>query len=143
MSKYKFTLAQKVKDWVAWQLEHYHEDKKQLEQYKNDMIPSPIASYSLAGGCGSGSVSQPTENLAIKMATSAYIIEIERNIATIDRVLSVLSETDKQLIDLVYWKRTYTIAGAGMKVGLSTSKAYQHINNILGLIALERGYVNI
>ena len=42
MSKYKFDLAPKVKGIVEWHLEHYHEDKAQLESLKNDMVPSPM-----------------------------------------------------------------------------------------------------
>lgn len=143
MSKYKFVLAPKVRGFVEWQLERYHEDKKQLELYKTDMIPSATASYSLTGGVSNGSVSNPTENIGLKMLTNPYILSTERSCLAIERVLCKLNETDKQLIDLVYWKRAYTIVGAGDKIGLSQRAVYQHINNVLGLIALEMGLVNI
>jgi len=143
MSKYKFDLVPEVKNIIEWQLEHYHEYKKQLEQYKNDMIPSPTASYSLAGGTSGGSTSNPTENIGLRMATNQYILFTEQSIRAITRTLERLDKTDLDLIDLVYWKRGYNISGAGLKVGLSVSKSYQHINTILGLIALEMGYVNI
>lgn len=143
MSRYKFSLTQKIRDYVEWRLEHYHEDKKQLEQYKNDMIPSATNSYSMTGGVSRGSVSQPTENIAIRMATSPYILATERSCADIERALSRFDKIDMQLIDLVYWKRSYTIIGAGEKVGLAKSDAYAHINKILGVIALEMGLVNL
>ena len=54
-----------------------------------------------------------------------------------------MDELDKKLIDLVYWKQEYTVEGAGMKIGLSRSAAYQRINKILGMIAFELGYVSV
>jgi len=143
LSKYKFDLSIQAKDTVEWLLERYHEDKRQLEQYKTDMIPSPTASYSQTGGTSGGDVSNPTESIAIRIVTSPYILWTERNCKAIERVLNQLSDTDKQLIDLVYWKKTYNVIGAGKKIGLEKSDAYAHINNVLGLMALEIGIVNI
>ncbi len=143
MSKYKFVLAPKVRGFVEWQLERYHEDKKQLELYKKDMIPSNTPSYSLVGGVSNGSTSNPTESFGIKMVTSPYILSTERSCMAIEKVLDGLSETDRRLIDLVYWKRAYTITGAAIKLHMSEKTGYNHINGILGLIALEMGLVNI
>lgn len=143
MSKYKFDLTSEVKATVEWILGRYHEDKRQLEIYKNDMMPSVTAGYSLTSGVSGGGVSNPTESIGMKMATSPYIHWTERNCSAIERVLDGLSEIDRNLIDLVYWKKSYNIMGAGFRVGLSASKAYAHINNILGLVAMEIGVVNI
>jgi len=143
MSKYKFDLSPEVKVTVEWTLGRYHEDKRELERYKNDLIPSATAGYSLSGGTSKGGTSNPTENIGIKLATSPYILWTERNCAAVERVLGMLDDSDKRLIDLVYWKRAYGIVGAGTKVGLAKTDAYKHINNILGLLALEMGCVNI
>ena len=143
MSKYKFDLSPETKNTVEWMLGRYHEDNRQLEEYKKDMIPSATASYSLSAGCSSGGTSNPTEDVGIKMVTSPYILWTERNCSAIGRVLDKLDKTDNDLIDLVYWKKSYNIVGAGLKVGLAKSDAYTHVNNILGLMALEIGIVSI
>jgi RinA family phage transcriptional activator len=143
LSKYKFDLTPKVKGFVEWQLEHYHEDRQQLEQYKNDMIPSATASYSWTGGIQSGSTSKPTEKIGIKIATNPYILTTERSIQAIDRVIGQLDDTDRQLIDLVYWKKSYTVEGAAFKLNYSARTGYRHVNNVLCLLALEMGLVNI
>jgi RinA family phage transcriptional activator len=143
MSKYSFALAHEIRSTVEWKLEHYHEDKKQLEQYKRDMIPSTTQSYSQTGGVTKGSTSNPTESITVRMASSAYILETERTIQAIDRVLAICDSTDSQLIDLVYWQRSYSIEGASLKVGLTKTPAYNRINNILCQIALELGYVSV
>ena len=143
MSKYKFDLVPEVKTTVEWTLGRYHEDKRELEKYKNALIPSATPNYSAAGGTSKGGTSNPTESIGIRMLTSPYILWTERNCAAVERVLGMLDETDKQLIELVYWKRTYGITGAGAKVGYAKTEAYTHVNNILGLLALEMGIVSI
>lgn len=142
MSRYKFALSSKIKGMVEWQLEHYNEDKHQLEQYKADMIPSPVQGYSLTAGCSHG-VSRTTENVAERITTNTYVMQTERSCKAIEKVMGRLDDTDRQLIDLVYWKQSYTVEGAGMKLHLGRTAAYQHVNNILCGIALEMGYVSI
>lgn len=143
VSKYKFSLNPRIKGIVEWQLEHYAEDKRQLEEMKRDMIPSPTASYSLTGGVSGGDTNRTTESIAVRISTNPYIMQTERSCTAIERALSRCNETDAKLVDLVYWKQSYTVEGAGMKIGLSKSAAYQRINSILGSIALEIGYVNV
>lgn len=139
--RYKFTITGKIRDFVEWQLIHYRENEKQLEQYKADLIPSPTPSYSLTGGGGGNSESRPSEQLVLKMVTDRYIVETTRIVEAIKLVLSRSSEDDIQLIDLVYWKQTYTVEGAGMILNMSKSTAYRRVNNILTAIAVELGYV--
>lgn len=143
MSKYKFSLNPRIKGIVEWQLEHYREDRRQLEDAKQALMPSPTAGYGSAAGATSGGRAQrPTESAALHLATNRYIRQLEQSCAAIERVLSHCHEIDMKLIDLVYWKREYTVEGAGMKLNLSRSSAYQRINSILGAIAVEIGYVN-
>ena len=46
MRAYKFDLNPRIKSYVEWQLEHYHEDKKQLEEIKGCMMPPITTSIS-------------------------------------------------------------------------------------------------
>lgn len=142
MSRYKFALSAKIKGMVEWQLEHYHEDKRQLEQYKTDLIPSPVQKYSQTAGC-LHSVGRSTEDTVERIATNAYVMQTERSCRAIEAVLGRLDRTDSQLVDLVYWKQSYSAEGAGMKLNLSRAATYNHINSILCTIALEMGYVSI
>lgn len=141
MSKYKFALNPKIRGFVEWQLEHYHEDKRQLAEYKAAMMPSVTPNYSLAPG-GSG-ISNPTEQAAIRLTTNTYILSLERGIAAVDRVLAQLDDNDKALINLVYWQRSYTVVGAAAKIGWSKTQAYCRVNKILCAVALEEGLINV
>jgi len=139
----RFSLNPKIKGYIEWQLEHYHEDKKQLEEYKKDLIPSTTTNYSLTAGCSGGTTSNPTEKTVIKLVTNPYILSMERNIKAVEVALNKCDETDKRLIDLVYWRRTYTVVGAANKTYLSKSGAYNRLNRVLNNIALEMGIVNM
>lgn len=138
----KFYLNSYVKGYVEWELEHYRDNEKQLESYKNSLMPSSISNYNLNSG-GKGGMSNPTEKAAVKMADSVYIQTLERNIAAIGRALKKCDETDYKLIDLVYWRNTHTIPGAALKVNLSIPGAYKRINKILCSLALEMGLINV
>lgn len=143
MSKYKFSLSPKARKQAEWALESYHEDLRQLERYKLDLMPSGTANYNFTGGGRSSEPGTPTENIAIKFLTSAYILNTERCIKAVDRVLEYCDDTDKKMIELVYWSKTYTIEGAGRRANLSRSAAYYRINDILCAVALEMGLVSV
>ena len=140
--RYKFDLSPAIKATVEWQLQYYREDKRQLEEYKRNLIPSATPAYS-TDPVVSHEAHRTTEDITMRIISSPYLRRLEQSCAAIDRVLSNLDDTSKRLIDLVYWRREYTVEGAGMKIGLGKSAAYQRINKILGCIAYEMGYVSV
>lgn len=139
--RYKFDLSPAIKSTVEWQLQYYREDLRQLEDYKRDLIPSGVQGYSPTAGVDGGEVSRTTEDVAFRLISSPYIRRLEITCEAIGRVLSKLDEVDLKLIELVYWRREYTVEGAAMKIHLSKTAAYQRINKILGAIAYSLGYV--
>lgn len=139
--RYKFSLAPKIKGYVEWQLEHYHEDKRQMEEYKRDMMPSGIAKYGDTGG-GSSGPGNPTAATVERMATNPYIFTTERNVGAVERALTACDEETRRLIDLIYWRRTHTVTGAGYKIGMSPATAYRKVNHILCYLSIEMGLVN-
>ena len=141
--RYKFDLSPSIKSTVEWQLQYYPEDRRQLESMKRDMIPSAVPGYSLTAGVSGGDVKRTTEDISLKIIGSPYIRRLEITCDAIDRALKVFDDIDIKLIELIYWRREYTVEGAGMKIGLSRSAAYQRINKILGVLAYELGYVSI
>ena len=110
---------------------------------KTDLIPSAVQGYSLTARVSGGEVKRTTEEVALKIISSHYVRRLEITCDAINRALKVFDDIDIRLIELVYWKREYTVEGAGMKIGLSKSAAYQRINKILGVIAHELGYVSV
>lgn len=141
--RYKFDLSPSIKATVEWQLQYYREDCRQLEQLKLEMIPSTTQAYSKTAGVDGGEAGRTTENVALRMISSPYIRRLEITCEAITRALSTIDETDHRLIELIYWRREYTVEGAGLKCNLSKSAAYKRINKILGLVAYELGYISV
>ena len=141
--KYKFDLSPSIKNTVEWQLQYYKEDLRQLESMKKDAIPSTVQGYSLTAGVDGGEAKRTTEEITMQIIGSPYIRRLELTCDAIQRALKNFDNIDMRLIELVYWKREYTVEGAGMKIGLSKSAAYQRVNKILGVVAYELGYVSL
>lgn len=141
MGKYEASLEKRLKEFIEWELEHYPENKRQLEEYKRDMIPSATPAYSLAAG-GHNGESRPTENIGLKILSDQYVIHTARTVEAIERVLNKISREDYKLIDLVYWKGSHSISGAALSCHISKSAAYRRLNIITTALAKEMGYVS-
>ena len=137
----KYTLTPKIRGFVEWQLEHYFEDKRSIESFRDSLIPSGTAQYGGIDGGHSGSVSNPTERAGIKLVTDPYLLRMERSCKAIENALKRCDSVDMRLIKLIYWERSYTVTGAGMEIGLAKTSAYYRVNKILCRIAKEMGFI--
>jgi RinA family phage transcriptional activator len=137
----KSILQPRVRDFVAWQLEHYQTNQAQLEAIKRDLIPSPTPNYGGSEG-HSSEAHRTTEDVMIQISSSAYIRNLEQTVKAIQYVINRLDDIDLRLVELVYFKGTHTVGGAAMIVNLSQSAAYNHLNKVLVAVALELGLVN-
>lgn len=132
-------IDKRVKGFVLWELEHYPENKRQLEQYRNDIITAK--DYTIDGQpCGTDT-GDPTVRKVEQLENSAYIKQAERTIAAIERVLKRLPPEKIKAIDLMYWRGTHTATGAGVEIGAGKTTIYDWINNITEQIAKELGFI--
>ena len=138
----KSILQPRVRDFVAWQLEHYQTNRAQLESIKRDLIPSPTPTYGGSEG-HSNEAYRTTEDITIQISSSAYVRQLEQTVTAIRYVVDRLDMTDLQLVELVYFKGTHTVEGAAIIVGLSRTAAFNHINKVLTAVALELGLINV
>lgn len=141
--KYKYALPSGIRRTIEWHLEHYPEDKRQLEEYKRELIPSPTQAYSATAGVSGGEAHRSTEDIVIRLNASPYVRMLEITCGAIKTALDAEDETTKKIVSLVYWKREYTVAGAGTVLHLSTAQTYNRINKLLSRIAYEMGYVSL
>lgn len=140
MRKQKTKLDDRLKNWVGWLLERYWQDKKSVEQYWKDNIPSPTPVYT--DGKAVGNTGRKTENTALHIGSMEYVTRVERDCKSIERVLKTLDETDTELIGMVYW-RSYKVERAAQELHMSKATAHRHINAVLFDIAVEMGYITI
>ena len=138
----KSILQPRVRDFVAWQLEHYQTNRAQLESIKRDLIPSPTPTYGGSEG-HSTEAHRTTEDIMVQISSSAYVRNLEQTVKAIQYVIDRLDDTDLRLIELVYFRGSHTVDGAAMIVNLSSRTAYRHINNVLTAVALELGLINV
>lgn len=142
MAKYNFTLAPALREFIEWQLEYYHDNKRQLNSFKESMIPSQISQYGHKTGSSFDSEKRPTEDITIRR-NPEYIMEQERILNAIESVLNKLSEADKEIIRLKYWSGELTPDGIAMMLNIDKSTLYYRLNNIMVEIARRLGLVNI
>lgn len=141
MSKFIYSIPREDRKEIIRRLRRYPAIKKEYNELKNDLIPSTTAAPSGAPGASS-KIKRPTEITALKLISSPYLRRLEYECNAIELVLNQLSKTDITLIDLVYWKNKYTIEGAAEALHMSRTAVNRHINSILGLLAIEMGYID-
>lgn len=140
MRKKKTKLDYRTRGWVELQLERYWQERKNVEQYWKDNIPSPTPTYT---DCkAAGNAGRKTENTALHIGSMEYVTRVERSCKAIERVLKTLDETDTELIRMVYW-RSYKVERAAQELHMSKATAHRHINAVLFDIAVEMGYIAI
>lgn len=137
--KYKPALKHELKEYVEWKLRAYHEDRRLLAEYANDMIPSPTPNYSATGGGHASGESRPTENIMLKLISDQCMMRKAQTVDAIGKVLGKASAEDLRLINLVYWQNSHTITGAAMTLHMAPATAYRRVNSILCAIAFEMG----
>lgn len=136
----KYSLPPKIRGIVEYQLEHYYDSRRELKDAERDMMPSNTPKYSL-DPAGHSEASRTTENVAIKIMASKYLVEIEKTVNAVEHITSRLSTEDYKLIDLVFFKGTHTITGAGLSLNMSQRTAYRHVDAILTELARELGLI--
>ena len=137
--KYEYSLAKPVKQYVEWELQHYHERISFLCDMKEALMPRIASVLDTTGG--GGGLSDTTADAAIRLATDEHINRLEIKIAAVRRVVETADNVDRTLISLRYWRQTHTVDGAARAANISASAAYYRINKILCAIAKELGEI--
>ena len=138
--RYKKKMTKEVKSIAEYHLRSYEANKRALSRYRRDLMPSNTPDYSGIGGSHNGE-SRPVERLAVEIATDRYIFQLEESTAAVEEICDKLRAQDRRLVELVYWRRSYTVRGAAEKLHMDTSTAYDHLNSVLYDIAVLLGYI--
>lgn len=139
--KYKFKLEPPVKKICEWQLEQYPEEKRLLKETENDMINIRTLNYGGVRG-GGNHFKRPTEENAIRIISAPCLRRMETSVNACDRVLETCDDIDRELIEILFWRKSKTATAAGMDVFLEKTAVYQRLNRILGAIAAETGFIS-
>lgn len=137
--KYRYRLPSEIKAVAEWQLQRYPQDKAQLANL--DVVNAPISRYGGTAVHHSGT-SRPTEDTALLMVSTPYILRMETGVKAVDRALSDADQTDRALVDMVFWKQSHNVEGAALAAHIAKSAAFVRINTILGAVAYWMGYLS-
>ena len=90
-------IDKEVYKYINHELQHYEENKKELERLKAEIIEqSPGPSDGQPRGNTTGN---PTEQKTMKLLTSAAILRIERTTKAIDKIYNQLNKEYKRFCD--------------------------------------------
>lgn len=133
-------LPKDVKSFIEFKLIHLSENERYLNEYRNEIIKINTSSFSER--TSGKKQARKVEDMALKLATDEFILETQRTSRIINGIIDCLDATDKQLIKEVYLnKYSVSVEGAALKCNISKTSAYDRINKIFYLIALEMGYI--
>ena len=133
-------MDKRLKGFILWELEHYPENKRQLERFKYDMITAK--DYTIDGQPRQTGAGDPTARKVEQLESSAYIRQTEQTLEAIERVLRRQPPEKRKAVELMYWRRTHTATGAGMEIGASKSTVYNWIDDIVVQTAKELGFLS-
>ena len=131
-------IRKEIYKYVDYELQHYEENKKELERMKLEIIEkSPQSSDGQPRGnmCGN-----PTEQKAIKLVSSVAIRKIEQNIRAIERVKNTLNSEYSKFFELNYILRV-GIVKTCREANISEKTYYRWRDNIVYATGKEMGLI--
>ena len=94
----KMRINKSVFRYIEHELYNYEQTKKDLQLYREQILESsPSPEVAVQSGPGDS-----TAMKAIKLVSSAFVVQSERVINAIDRALAILTEKHRKLFDLKY-----------------------------------------
>ncbi len=119
----------------------YHESKRYLEDLREEILEGS-ATQEVGMAVQSGTTGDTTMNKAIKLTSSREILECERRIRAIEKVLKMLEKDDKKLrlVQMKYFQRKYTDIGIAMELDISERTFYNWRKEAIRLIAEQLGW---
>jgi RinA family phage transcriptional activator len=124
--------------YIEHELYSYEQTKKDLETYKEqilDSTPKPEAS-SRQG------LSDTTASKAMKLSSSAFIIQAERTIEAIDKSLAMLSDGHRQIFELKY-QNCMPWQEIAIEMGISDRTYFRLRRELVAMVGQQMGILNI
>ena len=112
--------------------------KREYEDLHEQSITANIS-----GMPGGGSASRGTEDIAVRELPYTRQREYEAVRRAVDATKLMPTGTDRlALVDMVFWKKSHTLAGAAMKAGYSYDRAKQLHRDFIITVAKHYGLLD-
>jgi len=118
------------------ELEHYNQNKLLLEQMRDEIIDGqkPISEVKSNGGLQGN----PTQNKAVRLASSTSILWLERSVGSIDRAMQKLDNIHRQIFALRYQEGVSCLSTCEM-IPIARTTFFRRRMELLELVAIEMG----
>lgn len=131
-------IDKKIYKYIDYELQHYEENKKKLEELRLDIIDSsPEPSDGQPRGNSTGN---PTEQKGIKLISSTVLLKIENTIKVIDKVYNQLNDEYKLFFDWNY-KKCVGVVKTCIEVNISERTYYNMRDKIVYNVGIEMGLI--
>ena len=132
-------IDKKVYNYIDYELQHYQENKKKLEELRSDIIEaSPEPSDGQPKG--QGGTSNPTEGKTVKLMSSISILTLEKTIKAIDTVKDKLNEDYKKFFEFNYIKQAGIVRTCN-EIPISERTYYNMKEKIVIAVGQELGLI--
>lgn len=136
MSRVNYKVPKWVKKKIENELYHYWDNKKELEEMQRDIIESSPEPPD--GQPRGNSVSNTTEQKAIKLRTSRSILAVERRLKYIENAIARLNEDEQKIFEIIFKERHNQKMAETYKY-ISKDSYYNTYNKIIYFTAVEFG----
>ena len=121
---------------IEFELQHYHQTKKNYADYEDEIINSSSIASEIRGT----QISKPTEQKAIKLVSSLHLAEMKKRIDAIEYVMGILPESKLGLLQEKYFNKRLTDYGIMQKFNIEQATFYRYRREIIQLIADRMGW---
>lgn len=136
MSRVNYKVPRWVKKKIENELYQYWDNKKELEEMQRDIIDSSPEPPD--GQPRGNSVSNTTEQKAIKLRTSRSILAVERRLKYIENAIARLNEDEQKIFEIIFKERHNQKMAETYKY-ISKDSYYNTYNKIIYFTAVEFG----
>ena len=123
--------------YIEHELYNYEQTKKDLALYREQILEG-TAKPEVSVQSSPGDV---TANKAVKLTSSAFVIQAERNITAIDRTLAILGDKHTELFKLRY-RLGITWPNITLDMGISDRTYYRLRRELVVTVGQQMGLVN-
>ena len=130
-----------IRKFVENEIMRFHDNKLKLEQLRNEIIEA--GSVSDDSGIRSG-IGNPTASKAERLTSTTYLIELDRRIRAISKVVTDIETNQpekRRLLELRFFThpRRYTDFGTYRSLNISKATYYRWVNEIINSVGREMG----
>lgn len=125
--------------YIEHELYSYEDSKRELALTREEIIEGEEKpEVSVMGG----SLGNKTQNKAIKLMTSNYILKAEKVIQAIEKSLKLLDDKHRALFELKY-KRGLPWQETSIEMGISDRTYYRLRRELVTIVGQQMGLINI